>query len=288
MMTIAISHQHDWWYFWLVYDMVNHKPTKVYYDFHHIRYEKNWIDLTVRPIVSILRDELHPQVWVDAGGHRSLYAPGKDNALLDTVSWWRNKDNSRGVLRTEETEIYKSGMRTGWKSTDPNTDEGFGVMIDGLGLLRTVASWRATRNADISGSIASMIVGWLGPDVDVAEFTGWRGERTTLKAEDFKKVYIWDTTSDATPRMETEYDSPAEDGILNQWFVYVGFSGDNSYIGTHPTWWPSTDSSSSPTYLPWLTDDHKSTVYEAWVWQEYEKSKSTTRDWEWAPMGAYK
>jgi hypothetical protein len=96
---------------------------------------------------------------------------------------------------------------------------------------------------------------------------------TVINVEDFKTVYVYDTSDT----------SAKDDEIQNQKYVVVGFTGDNSYTGAHDDWWPS-KYGSIDTYLPWMppTATWSNSVYQAWMWKTTDgATKSPTRGWAW-------
>jgi hypothetical protein len=68
------NYPHDWWYFWVWYDMNNFKPTGVGYDFHH--------NLRAVSFEDCLKDGLHVGTFHDAGGHRVMYSPGDEADVM--------------------------------------------------------------------------------------------------------------------------------------------------------------------------------------------------------------
>ncbi|MFA5771801.1 MAG: hypothetical protein WC974_03615 [Thermoplasmata archaeon] len=111
----GVAHQHDWWYFWIVYDEVAHNPYEVIYDFHHNVRVIKWTDPYLRVQKEYPQEFFHTRVYVDAGGHRSLYAKGADVlGWVTALEYWNDRDVASGILQADPT---------------PDDDEIFGVMI---------------------------------------------------------------------------------------------------------------------------------------------------------------
>ncbi|MFA5772464.1 MAG: hypothetical protein WC974_07020 [Thermoplasmata archaeon] len=251
------SHPHDWWYVWIVYDEADHKPYQAIYDFHHVVRVKNWNQ--------IQKENFHPKVWCDAGGHRSLYAIGVDQPIVHNT-WIENPPDSS--LEYYATWLSSSGVLR--SDPSPLTDEIFGVMIDGLGRANKLASWRGASR-QIQDDLLGAVTDYYAPG-------GFR-EGTTLTVETFKKVYIWGVEPDVNPR----------DGLPDRnKDYYVHCSGDTKHgnVDESINEWQSAGGT-----LPWLSwndpSKQQNSVYEAWVWKTYTKTthtwsqESATRGWAW-------
>jgi hypothetical protein len=93
-------HQHDWWYFWMVYDMTDKKPTTAYYDFHHNVRDLTW-DQTPK-------EGFHPVVFVEAGGHRHLWGIGEHDT--GSKDYGGGKIRARGINLDPIFDIMIAGL----------------------------------------------------------------------------------------------------------------------------------------------------------------------------------
>jgi hypothetical protein len=131
------THVHDWWYFWLVYDTENYEPLWCYYDFHHnVRWLTDWDDIE--------KDNFHPKVWVDAGGHRALFK-------FPASKW------------DTEWALFWAGGDTDVLFNDRDTEYAFGLMMIYLTMpSHDIAGWRDS-NQDFN----------TGQTLKVEEFPYW-------------------------------------------------------------------------------------------------------------------
>ncbi|MEM3525231.1 MAG: hypothetical protein QXQ54_06265 [Thermoplasmata archaeon] len=245
-------HPHDWWYFWVVYDISAKKPVKVVYDFHHSLRAQDFTDSG-----RVKREGLHVYTYHDAGGHRTLWDAGEQPSYWDLVclsSNWSLAD----VYEGRGYPIYTTrDVLAG--------DKLFGTMIEYLKNAGVIASWR-DANRD------------------------WN-EGVTLRVENFQH-WVWVYGVEYTPKEEKDpvYGDPVN-GIPGQRFVRVFFTGDNIYTGMHKDWWPTSfkvESSAIQTFLPWMVGDSMwgrtasssgQTVRQAWEWKtspSVELSPTTT------------
>ncbi|MGC8924367.1 MAG: hypothetical protein ACP5KJ_04210, partial [Candidatus Micrarchaeia archaeon] len=119
-------HPHNWWYFWVVYEMdiSARKPVKVVYDFHHNLRAESFTD-TGR----VQRDGLHVLTYHDAGGHRVLWDSGETPSLGDLLLL------SRRWTLADVYEEYPTRDVLGG-------DKIFGTMIEYLKRKGEIANWR--------------------------------------------------------------------------------------------------------------------------------------------------
>lgn len=243
------DHQHDWWYVWIVYDETSHEPYQTIYNFHHNVRVFLWDDARVHK-----ENNFHPKVWCDAGGHRSLYAPGEQLvAEVSGIDLWNFLENP--TLEPLYSELVQDDT--------PNGDEIFGLMVYALGVIKkTIAPWREPQQL------------------------GTYDDGTALNVEDdyWHRVYVWGVSDTATLDSEN---SEIDESVSGQSSVKVGYTGDNIYSSAESGsyWWPSS-SGGIPTYLPWMpptkTDDYSNSVYQAWMWKSSSTaSESATRNWAW-------
>ena len=149
------AHQHDWWYFWVVYDISDHTPSQLVYDFHHNLQVCRFTDKT-----HVNRVGFHSVVYTDAGGHRCLWDVGEDItlAVASGVLWDKNLAYS---LRNDKRD----------------GDKRFGVMIKKQANDKELASWRGTDKGLLGG-------GWCG------EWTFTPTGGTILQTEYFTH-WVW-------------------------------------------------------------------------------------------------
>ncbi|MDI6917250.1 MAG: CARDB domain-containing protein [Thermoplasmatales archaeon] len=277
-------HPHDWWYFWIVYDMNNHEPTKCYYDLHHNVRGKGWD--------TIYKDGFHPKVYVDAGGHRVM---------------WSGKYSSVGVTLAEIPYVGK--LKVGFECSEDNF---FDIMIFLLSKgdvlpfdlsfkIETIFGSSSISVSDVlwylgftkTKQIVELILsirGYSIPYPPLMRIADWRkndhhfDEGVTLNVEDFSHwVYIYKTSAE---------ENPDEDPALHdyQLSVGVGYEGDNIYNGDLSNYWPSkvkVNTEWKSTHLPWMeklhhgdkTKDADHNVYEAWTWVEYDYQSQGEKAW---------
>ncbi|MEM3413775.1 MAG: hypothetical protein QXE27_07525, partial [Thermoplasmata archaeon] len=120
-------HPHDWWYFWVVYDVSAKKPVKVIYDFHHNLRACDFTDTRVH------REGIHVFTYHDAGGHRVMYGRGLD--VPDFTSLWIGYQISQGGR-----PLYNTFEHGGLYSSDG--DYTIGLMVDLLSANGELAPWR--------------------------------------------------------------------------------------------------------------------------------------------------
>ncbi|MEM3397407.1 MAG: hypothetical protein QXD64_08810 [Thermoplasmata archaeon] len=120
-------HPHDWWYFWVVYDVSAKKPVKVIYDFHHNLRAFDFTDTRVH------REGIHVFTYHDAGGHRVMYGRGLD--VPDFTSLWIGYQISQGGR-----PLYNTFEHGGLYSSDG--DFTIGLMVDLLSANGELAPWR--------------------------------------------------------------------------------------------------------------------------------------------------
>ena len=142
------AHQHDWWYFWIVYDMSNHKPYQVVYDFHHNLRAEFFTDGRVQ------RSGFHVKTYHDASGHRVMWDAGSQPSTLDKLYLyvgWTLFD----VLEGRGYPIFTA-------RNVPPGDKIFGTMIEYLKNSGTIADWR-NSNSDWN----------MGIQLNVENFNRW-------------------------------------------------------------------------------------------------------------------
>ncbi|MEM3397096.1 MAG: hypothetical protein QXD64_07195, partial [Thermoplasmata archaeon] len=139
-------HPHDWWYFWVVYDVSAKKPVKVIYDFHHNLRACDFTDSG-----RVKREGLHVYTYHDAGGHRTLWDAGEQPSYWDLVCL------SRGWSLAD---VYEGRGYPIYTTRDVLAgDKLFGTMIEYLKHQGTIATWR-NENSDWNEGVTLRVEGF--------------------------------------------------------------------------------------------------------------------------------
>jgi len=123
------NYPHDWWYFWVWYDMKEHRPLGVVYDFHHNLRAERFTDMD-----RVQKDGLHVRTYHDAGGHRALWDTGEEVGSGEMICYG---------LGYSLWEIFEGGG--GFCPTPRDAlpgDQLFGAMIAWLRMKHSIAAWR--------------------------------------------------------------------------------------------------------------------------------------------------
>jgi hypothetical protein len=123
------NYPHDWWYFWVWYDMKEHRPEGVVYDFHHNLRAERFTDMD-----RVQKDGLHVRTYHDAGGHRALWDTGEEVGSGEMICYG---------LGYSLWEIFEGGG--GFCPTPRDAlpgDQLFGAMIAWLRMKHSIAAWR--------------------------------------------------------------------------------------------------------------------------------------------------
>jgi hypothetical protein len=251
-----VPHQHDWWYVWVVYDMTDKKPTKAIYDFHHNLRVYDWTITIGSQVINnprVSRDGFHTKVYIDAGGHRSMFAPGQDISSYTAGVLGKNKlydmFETTDMLTAKYTTKLFGISFTGTLSEKGHGnvwggDEVFGAMIKGLYYgkagyegtpEKNIADWRYSIKEDRSVYTHAI-------QAPRGEYAADEANKK-LKVEDFHH-WVWVAGVDDT------YD--ADNSKVD--FTWSGSDVHNiqgvDSKGTPLKYlWPKAD-----TYLPWRSD----------------------------------
>jgi len=277
-------HPHDWWYFWIVYDMESYEPTRTYYDFHHALREKDW-DV-------IYKDGFHPKIWMDASGHRILWSgsyatyglswsdanPLSVEGLYDIVGSvvpipfsLVDVDVTLSLDLTISQDPMFDGMLFWESGGEIKPDLAFTIEweleILGQGIWSGTFSYDLEPALDILGWGLSLLIQYLveeindiderAPDYSMPFWWGdirdWRSnmdtfvEGETLNVEDFNHwVYVYDWGLN----LEDDPDVYLKDQERDA--CQVGYFGDNIYSGDHANMWPYHDLNFQTVELQWM------------------------------------
>jgi len=281
-------HPHDWWYFWVVYDVGEYKPSKAIFDFHHNLRAFDFNDPRVH------RDWLHVRTYHDAGGHRVMYAPGEEidtrtalkvGRYIEGEEWYWQLINILSPLIGYFVLPPISIADALWNDNTPSTDEIIGLMVKLMWFRGTTggeghAEWRAPGwGLDYS---------FYPPLVLLAKSAWWDPSDDVWKVEEFPHwVWIYEVEV-GTSQLHPGYDR-------------VYFTGDNIYNGPDGDLWPiyySINGKRPSTYLPWRTGvdfapNHYgeiaiSSTEMVWKWKCYQFSKKWENRWiyyyDWTPV----
>jgi len=265
-------HPHDWWYFWVWYDMNNFKPTGVAYDFHH--------NLRAVSFEDCLKDGLHVRTYHDAGGHRVMYSPGDEADVMTIFSValsmygpsWLNQ--ILDYLKYTGSPIYPKTIAEVLNPPNPSTkDKVIGLTIKGYWIKHIAkilgmpfgedpAPWRVEIGFDI---IPTLIADWdpsSEPSWKVEEFPHW--------------VWVYGVEP------------------YNAFNDRVKFTGDNIYSGAMADIWPryyQIDTQWIGTHLPWRSNvswapnqvgsKAISSTEMVWKWKDYQYCKWQNPNGEW-------
>jgi hypothetical protein len=271
--------QNDWWYFWIVYDTKSFKPVQAVYDFHHNLRTFDWSSGYIK------KNGFHPKVWLDAGGHRSLYSPGEDVDLgvsaqvlakyvvqqpnlseRDKYLYGMSYDGKlRDILYYDIASYYPKGN----VEIDPHKyDVLFGVMLDGYELERAANSKKkgtAPWRIDIIGLGSDEVppVLQIGMPGVGNIYGGYTESGVSWNVESFPyKIYIY---------------SNKPEHISGNWIV--GYVGANMYYSQDKNEWPFLENNIAG--YPWAdkpptSDEYGSTTYLVWSWDVHGKYFSNT------------
>jgi hypothetical protein len=207
------------------------------------------------------------KIWIDAGGHRTLFAPGKDIDLLDAEfilenSLYKFLDTTndlyiyqKGPLGIINWPIYEQGHG------DINYDECFGAMIKwmahggGYQLNGNIANWRGTPCKDTYG--------------DDTKNGNWADNNIKWNVEQFPYwIYIYNVQRGYSG----DYDK-------------VSYIGDNIYNGENSNLWPEsqtpTNGNPQNTVLPWTIEPGSSQASKPDSHGYYHLISSTGLVWNW-------
>jgi hypothetical protein len=250
----------DWWYFWTVYDETNFKPITVVYDFHHNLRAFKWEDNRVS------KEDFHVNTYQDAGGHRTLYAPGGDTKIIDFLI-------SLGFMSISLNSPNLDNLMDK-KYNSPKSDNIFGIMIDLygydnpiLGIHNKLASWRYMALDE-----------WYGGD-PYGAFDTSDTDKYTWNVKEFPNwVWIYDTSSN---------NFQGEIQIPSQQYQQIGYTSTGNFDNNipNPSCWPTSNSGTS-TNFPWLSNPEGGKMNKDTTKQFYISNVRNIWDWHgYVPMG---